>query len=69
MQLFLRVVQEGSFSAAARALGVTPSSISRQVSQLETELDARLFQRTTRKQSLTEAGNIYFQITLRHCSA
>jgi DNA-binding transcriptional LysR family regulator len=61
MQLFLRVVQEGSFSAAARALGVTPSSISRQVSQLETELDARLFQRTTRKQSLTEAGNIYFQ--------
>ena len=61
MQLFVLVVQEGSFSAAARALGITPSSVSRQVSQLEGELSARLFQRTTRKQSLTEAGRIYFQ--------
>ncbi len=61
MQLFVLVVQEGSFSAAARALGITPSSVSRQISQLEGELNARLFQRTTRKQSLTEAGGIYFQ--------
>lgn len=61
MQLFVRVVEEGSFSAAARHLGVTPSSVSRQVSQLEAELGARLFHRTTRKQSLTEAGEIYFQ--------
>ena len=61
MQLFVRVVEEGSFSAAARFLGITPSSVSRQVSQLEGELGARLFHRTTRKQSLTEPGEIYFQ--------
>ncbi len=61
MQLFVRVVEEGSFSAAARFLGITPSSVSRQVSQLERELGARLFHRTTRKQSLTEPGEIYFQ--------
>ena len=61
LQLFVRVVEEGSFSAAARFLGITPSSVSRQVSQLERELGARLFHRTTRKQSLTETGEIYFQ--------
>jgi len=61
IQLFVRVVEEGSFSAVARALGVTPSAVSRQISQLEKELGGRLFQRTTRKQSLTEAGEIYFQ--------
>ncbi|MCP4330420.1 MAG: LysR family transcriptional regulator [Alphaproteobacteria bacterium] len=61
MPLFVRVVEDGSFSAAARFLGITPSSVSRQVSQLESELGTRLFHRTTRKQSLTEAGNMYFQ--------
>ncbi len=61
LQLFARVVEEGSFSAAARYLGVTPSSVSRQISQLEGELGARLFHRTTRKQSLTEAGEIYYR--------
>jgi DNA-binding transcriptional LysR family regulator len=61
IDLFVRVVEEGSFSAAARQLGQTPSSVSKQISQLEEELNARLFHRTTRKQSLTEAGEIYFQ--------
>jgi len=61
LHLFVRVVEEGSFSAAARSMGNTPSSVSRQVSQLENELGARLFHRTTRKQSLTEAGEIYYQ--------
>ncbi len=61
LQLFVRVVEEGSFSAAARFLGITPSSVSRQMSQLEGELGARLFHRTTRKQSLTETGEIYFR--------
>ncbi len=61
LQLFVRIIDEGSFSAAARFLGVTPSSVSRQVSQLEHELGTRLFHRTTRKQSLTEAGEIYLQ--------
>lgn len=61
IQLFVRVVEEGSFSAAARAFGNTPSSVSKQISQLERDLNARLFNRTTRKQSLTEAGEVYFQ--------
>lgn len=61
MKMFARVAEQGSFSAAARTLGLTPSAVSRQVSQLENELGARLFQRTTRKQSLTEAGEIYVQ--------
>ena len=61
MQLFARVVEEGSFSSAARQLGVTPSAVSRQISHLETDLAARLFHRTTRKQSLTEAGEIYLR--------
>lgn len=59
--LFVRVVEDGSFSAAARFLGMMPSSISRQISQLETELGTRLFHRTTRRQHLTEAGEIYLQ--------
>lgn len=61
MRLFVRVVEEGSFSAAARFFGITPSAVSRQVSQLEQELGTRLFHRTTRKQNLTEAGQVYFQ--------
>lgn len=57
--VFVRVVREGSFSGAARTLGLSPSAISKQISSLENELGARLFQRTTRKQSLTEAGETY----------
>ena len=61
LELFVRVVEEGNFSAASRSIGITPSAVSRQISQLETELGGRLFQRTTRRQSLTEAGEIYYQ--------
>lgn len=61
MKLFVRVVEEGSFSAAARFFGCMPSSVSRQISSLEAELGVRLFLRTTRKQKLTEAGEVYFQ--------
>ncbi len=65
LHLFTHVVEEGSFSAAARILGVTPSSVSRQISALESDLGARLFNRTTRTQSLTEAGEIFFRHTHR----
>ncbi len=65
MQLFVKVVEEGSFSATARLLGVRPSSVSRQISHLEDELGTRLFHRTTRRQSLTEAGQIYYQHAMR----
>jgi len=56
MATFLRVVELGSFSAAARALGRTPSSVSRQVGELEARLGVRLLHRTTRKLAPTEAG-------------
>lgn len=61
MQVFVRVVRDGSFSAAARTLGSTPSGVSRQMSQLEAELGILLFQRTTRTQRLTEGGQLYFR--------
>ena len=60
-QLFVRVVEMGSFSAAARELGMTPSNVSRQIANLEIELGARLLHRTTRKLSLSEAGELYLQ--------
>jgi DNA-binding transcriptional LysR family regulator len=56
LESFLRSAETGSFSAAARRLGLTPTAISRNVAMLERNLGARLFQRTTRKLSLTEAG-------------
>lgn len=65
MRLFVRVVDEGSFSAAARKAGLTPSAVSRQVAALEGELGTRVFHRTTRKQSLTEAGEIYYRHAVR----
>jgi DNA-binding transcriptional LysR family regulator len=53
---FLLVAQKQSFSAAAAILGVTPSAISQHVKQLEERLGVRLLQRSTRRVSLTEAG-------------
>ncbi len=57
---FVRVVEEASFTAAATALGVPKSTVSRAVSKLEEELDVRLLHRTTRKLSLTDAGQAFF---------
>lgn len=65
LEVFVKVVDSGSFSEAARHFDITPSAVSRQVSQLEEELGARLFHRTTRKQSLTEAGDIYYRYAQR----
>jgi len=53
---FLEVVRSGSFAAAARKMDMDPSVISRSIKNLETDLGVRLFQRTTRSLSLTEAG-------------
>jgi DNA-binding transcriptional LysR family regulator len=58
---FLRVVETGSFTAAARALGLPKSSVSRRVSALEQALRVRLLQRGTRQLVLTEAGRLYFE--------
>lgn len=60
MVAFLRVAELGSFSAAARHLGTTPSAVSRQVARLERELGVQLLQRTTRRLRLTETGNAAF---------
>ena len=60
IQLFTRVVESGSFTAAAKALALPTSSVSRGVMRLESELGTRLLQRTTRKLHLTEAGTAYY---------
>ncbi len=58
---FVRVMEAGSFTAAARALGLPKSSVSRRVSALEQALRVRLLQRSTRKLVPTEAGRLYFE--------
>lgn len=57
---FVRVMMAGSFTAAARTMGLPKSSVSRRVSALEKALRVRLLQRGTRKLVLTEAGRLYF---------
>jgi DNA-binding transcriptional LysR family regulator len=61
----VKVVQEGSFTAAARVLKVPKTRISRKVQELEQRLQAQLLNRTTRNLNLTEAGAAYFQ----HCQS
>lgn len=61
LKLFVRVSQSGSFAAASRALNIDPSSVSRTIALLEEDIGLRLFQRTTRKLVLTEAGEVYLQ--------
>ena len=59
MLYFAEVVDRGGFAAAGRALGVPKSKLSRRVAELEARLGVRLLQRTTRKLSLTEAGELF----------
>lgn len=59
--VFVKVVQAGSFSAAAKQLGLPTSTVSTRVARLEKRLGLTLLQRTTRRLSLTEAGALYFQ--------
>jgi len=61
MRLFVGVVQNGSLSAAGRQHGLSPASVSRHISALEENVGGRLLNRTSRKLTLTEAGEIYFQ--------
>ncbi|MFQ6548310.1 LysR family transcriptional regulator [Aestuariibius sp. 2305UL40-4] len=55
------VAQQGSFAAAARVLDMDPSTVSRVVAGVERDLDLRLFQRTTRRLSVTEAGETFLR--------
>ena len=61
MSVFAKVVEFGSFTAAARQLQMSVSSISQTVSKLEDELQVKLLNRSTRSIGLTEAGRIYYQ--------
>jgi DNA-binding transcriptional LysR family regulator len=59
MLTFIRVVEGGSFAAAADALGLTPSAVSKVISRVEDRLGVRLLTRTTRKLALTNEGTLY----------
>jgi DNA-binding transcriptional LysR family regulator len=61
MKVFERVVEEGGFAAAARAMDMSPPVVTRMVAELEQHLGTRLLQRTTRKLALTDAGDAYLQ--------
>jgi DNA-binding transcriptional LysR family regulator len=61
MRVFQQVVEEGGFAAAARKMGLATAVVSRLVSDLEQHLGVRLLQRTTRRLSLTQAGETYLE--------
>ncbi|EPC01031.1 LysR family transcriptional regulator [Litchfieldella anticariensis FP35 = DSM 16096] len=62
---YVQVVDHGGFAPAGRALGIPKSKLSRRISQLETRLETRLINRSTRHLSVTELGQAYY----RHCVA
>jgi DNA-binding transcriptional LysR family regulator len=62
---FAKVVETGSFVRAAERLGLSVSAVSRQVSELEAHLDARLLNRTTRRLSLTESGRVFYERSIQ----
>ncbi|KUJ73814.1 LysR family transcriptional regulator [Ruegeria profundi] len=61
LEILLAVVDHGSFSAAARALGYTPSAVGKRVHQLEKRLNVPLLVRSTRRMTLTKAGRRYVE--------
>jgi DNA-binding transcriptional LysR family regulator len=65
MAVFAAVVEAQSFSDAARRLGVAKSAVSKQVAELEQSLGVRLMNRTTRRSSLTEAGERFYRSCVR----
>lgn len=61
MGVFVRSVEEGSFSAAARSLDMSPSAVSKQIHRLEERLGVRLLHRSTRSLTLTDEGAAYYE--------
>jgi DNA-binding transcriptional LysR family regulator len=64
MQVFVRVVEKGSFSAVAKERGIGQPAVSKQISALEDELDTELIHRTSRSIELTEAGRDFHESAL-----
>ncbi len=64
MTVFVKVVEQGSFVRAAERMNMSTSAVSRHVAELETHLTTRLLNRTTRRISLTESGQAYFERAL-----
>src|ERR1700749_1835080 len=64
MRSFRKVLEQGSFSAAARQLGLSKAAVSKQVSELEAYLGATLIHRTTRRLHPTDAGQAYFESSI-----
>lgn len=67
MKLFITVAQAGSFSAAGRAVGLSPASISRHINDIEQSLGVRLIHRTSRALALTDAGRVYLEKAIQIC--
>jgi DNA-binding transcriptional LysR family regulator len=65
MEVFVRIVETGSFSAVAREMGMTQPTVSKQLTALERQLKTRLLNRSTRQLSLTEAGSAYYESSKR----
>ncbi|MFG1381003.1 LysR family transcriptional regulator [Xanthobacter versatilis] len=61
MMVFVRVVEAGSFSEAARLMLMTPSTVSKLIARLEARLGVRLIERSTRRLALTEEGQFYYE--------
>jgi len=60
LQIFVEVIERGDFSAAGRSLGLTPSAVSKAIKRLESRLDTRLIERTSRRMHATREGNTFF---------
>src|ERR1700740_1666050 len=65
MQVFVRVIEKGSFSAVARELGIGQPAVSKQISALEEELGTELIHRASRSIALTESGRDFYESALR----
>jgi DNA-binding transcriptional LysR family regulator len=65
MQMFVRVIEKGSFSAVAKERGIGQPAVSKQIAALEDEFGAELIHRTSRSVALTEAGRDFYESALR----
>jgi DNA-binding transcriptional LysR family regulator len=65
MAVFVAVADAGSFSGAARSLGISAPAVTRAIAALETRLNVQLLIRTTRSVRVTEAGQLYFEVVRR----